>query len=123
MCRFWKREKCNHHFPELNKRRDFLGFLRVCLNPWMAGPILLAVIFVFGFLYLIQTNITATKGYQIKDLESQLTLLQKENKQLKLDYIGMQSIANITEKSATLNLVPAGKVEIITDMGSSMALR
>ncbi len=123
MCKFWKREKCNHHFPELNKRKDFLSFLGVCLNPWVAGPILLAIVFVFGFCYLVQTNITATKGYKIKDLESQLALLQKENKKLKLDYIGIQSIANITEKSATLNLVPAGKVEIITDLGSSMALR
>ncbi len=123
MCKFWKREKCNHHFPELNNRKDLPAFLKSCLRPSLAAPLLLAVVFFFGFLYLTQTNITATKGYKIKDLENQLALLQKENKKVKLDYIELQSMANIIEKSAKLNLVPAGKIEIISDGGSIMALK
>jgi len=123
MCKFWKREKCNHHFPELNNRRDLPGFFKSCLRPWVAAPLLLAVVFFFGFIYLTQTNVTATEGYQIKDLEKQLTLLQNDNKKLKIDYIQLQSMANIIDKSAKLNLVPAGKVEIISDGGSVMALK
>lgn len=123
MCRFWKREKCNHHFPELSKRKDFLARLRSGAKPLVAGPVLLLIVFSFGFLYLVQTNINATKGYKIKDLEKQLTLLQKDNKDLKLDYIELQSIANVVEKSAKLNLVPSGNVEIVTDAEPVMALR
>ena len=63
MCKFWKREKSNHHFPELNKRKDLSAFIKSCGRPLVAGPLLLAIVFVFGFLYLVQTNINATKGY------------------------------------------------------------
>lgn len=123
MCKFWKREKSNHHFPELNKRRSFFALLKSCSRPLVAGPVLLLIVFSFGFLYLVQTNLNATKGYKIKDLEKQLTLLQKDNKELKLDYIELQSIANVVEKSAKLNLVPSGNVEIVTDAEPVMALR
>lgn len=123
MCKFWKREKCNHHFPELNKRKDFRAFLKSCSRPLVAAPVLLSIVFIFGFLYLIQTNINATKGYKIKELEKQLTMLEKENKKLRLDYIELQSMANIIDKSAKLNLVPAGNIEVITDGGSFVALK
>lgn len=123
MCKFWRREKCNHHFPELNKRKDVLAFIKSGFRPLVAGPALLSLVVFFGFLYLVQTNINATKGYKIKDLEKQLTLLQKDNKKLKLDYVELQSMASIIDKSAELNLVPAGRVEVITVGGSAMALR
>jgi len=123
MCKFWKREKSNHHFPELNKRRDFFALLKHSGRPLIAGPVLLLIVFFVGFLYLVQTNINATKGYKIKDLEKQLTQLQKDNKELKLGYIELQSIANVIDKSAKLNLVPTGNVEVVTDQEPVMALR
>jgi hypothetical protein len=123
MCKFWKREKSNHHFPELNKRQDFRAFLKTCSRPLVAGPILLAIVFIFGFFYSVQTNLNATKGYQIKELEKQLTGLAKENKKLRLSYIELQSMASIIDKSAKLNLVPAGNIEVIATGGLVMALK
>jgi predicted PurR-regulated permease PerM len=123
MCKFWKKEKCNHHFPELNQRRQRLEHFRRYFSGARLTLIIVGMIAVLGLIYLTQTNTVATKGYQIRDLEQQLATLKEENKKLNLQYIEQQSIANISSQVAGLNLVPAGEVEIISPIGSTMALR
>ncbi|MFA6227977.1 MAG: hypothetical protein WC668_02205 [Patescibacteria group bacterium] len=113
MCKFWKKEKCNHHFQELKtkiswrlqvwngltKRRSLIGI----------G----IVVAVLGIVYLTQTNLTATIGYQIKDLENGIAKLQSENGRLTINYLKLQSMDQITASAADLNLIPAGSPEIV----------
>lgn len=73
--------------------------------------------------YLMQINVTAVKGYEIKDLENKLSKLQAEHKKLNLAYIELQSMDNILNQVPHLNLVATENMDIITPAGSVVALR
>ena len=123
MGRFWRREKSNHHFPELNKKKGF-NSLTACFFCGTRGTaIIVAVTVLVGVAYLMQTNITATKGYQIHDLQRQVADLQESNTKLDLTYIQLQSMANIVNGASKSDLVPISKVEIISPVGSAVAMK
>ncbi|MFA5124334.1 MAG: hypothetical protein WC473_00705 [Patescibacteria group bacterium] len=113
MCKFWKKEKCNHHFKELKTKINWR------LQVWnsLTGKRSLIGIYVvaaiLGIVYLTQTNLTATIGYQIKDLENGITKLQSENGRLTINYLKLQSMDQITASAVDFNLVPAGSPEIV----------
>ncbi|MDO8668843.1 MAG: hypothetical protein Q7K65_00935 [Candidatus Buchananbacteria bacterium] len=123
MCRDWKQEECNHHFPELRKKRNILKMLLSLVTPKKLSLVIVSLTFVITGAYLMQINLTATKGYEIKDLESRLNQLQEENKKLNLSYVELQSMANILEQVPKLNLVATENIEILTPAGSVVALR
>ncbi|MFA6918547.1 MAG: hypothetical protein WC244_00305 [Patescibacteria group bacterium] len=123
MGRFWKHEKSNHHFPELNPKKGF-GSLAACFLCGMKGTSLVVVITVLvGVAYLMQTNITATKGYQVNDLQRQLSDLQEVSTKLNLNYIQLQSMANIVNGASKSDLVPISRVEVISPVGSIVAMK
>jgi len=76
MCKTWKKEKCNHHFPELNKKVKLFNTIKSVFSWRLASVLLVIVTVVFGLSYLMQTNFVATKGYQIKDQPEPLTAKQ-----------------------------------------------
>jgi cell division protein FtsL len=123
MCRFWRRERCNHHFPELNKKTSMFRGVKKLFTTMRVASILTVVIVGIGFVYLTQTNVSATQGYQIRELEDHIENLQKQNKRLNLEYIELQSMANIIERAEGLDLVAIDDVEVISSVGSSVALR
>jgi cell division protein FtsL len=53
---------------------------------------LLALTVVMGFLYVLQMNITATKGYDIRELEQQIATLEKDARDLNLQALELQSM-------------------------------
>ncbi|MFA6422129.1 MAG: hypothetical protein WCV92_01920 [Candidatus Buchananbacteria bacterium] len=122
MCKFFRREKSNHHFPELNKKKGVAKALAVLfggskMNYWAMG-----LMIVVGFIYFAQSNITATKGYMIKDMENQIVDLQEANAKLNLNYIQRQSMANIVGSASKMDLVPVSNVDVINANGA-VALR
>ena len=124
MCRFWlRREKCNHHFPELNKKTNFFLNIGKFFSSYNLLFFSLIAIVAVGWMYLTKTNSEATRGYQIKNLKEQVEELKGENKRLNLEYIEMQSIANIIEKASNLNLVAISDMEVIKAGSSSVAMR
>lgn len=93
------------------------------VTPKKLSLVIVSLTFVITGAYLMQINLTATKGYEIKDLESRLNQLQEENKKLNLSYVELQSMANILEQVPKLNLVATENIEILTPAGSVVALR
>lgn len=123
MCRNWKKERSNHHFPEFSKRGRILKLISDHFD-WSRLAVIFSVLAAgIGFFYLIQTNFVATKGYQIAELKESVRQLQEENKQLNLKYIELQSITNLSNQVLKMELVAAEKVEIIPALGSSVARR
>lgn len=123
MGRFWRREKSNHHFPELNPKKGFAS-LTACFFCGMKGTSLVVAITVLvGVAYLMQTNITATRGYQVNDLKRQLADLQETSTKLNLNYIQLQSMANIVNGASKSDLVPISRVEVISPIESIVAMR
>lgn len=126
MSPLWKklrrRESANHHFPELassNDLRSWFWNLTRCRSSLLA---LIALNILAGFFYLTQTNLSATSGIEIRQLETQLARLQDENAKLNLSYINLQSMDQIVSGAASLKLVPADNVEIISADPGAIAL-
>ena len=70
--------------------------------------------------YLVQVNNSSTIGYQLRDLDAQSKSLAEVNKKLEIDIVKVQSIANLDEKVAALNMVPVENIKYLD--GSSFAM-
>ncbi|MFA5029299.1 MAG: hypothetical protein WC518_00930 [Patescibacteria group bacterium] len=123
MCKLWKKEESNHHFPELNKKKKIVSIVKSCFGWNKLSLVLVALTITIGLTYLFQTNATVADGYKIKGLEDKINSLKEENKKLNLKSIELQSMANISSQVADLNLVTTKDIEIITPVGSAVALR
>ena len=75
--------------------------------------IVLGLVVFIGISYLIQINTLATKGYQIRELETKVTQLEKESKTMELQVLELQSMDNVKNKVSQLNMVDVGKVEYL----------
>ncbi len=64
--------------------------------------------------YLVQSNVVATKSYDIRELESKKEQIQEENEGLQLEAARSQSIKEVEEKAKDLEMVPSKKVNFIT---------
>lgn len=65
--------------------------------------------------YLWQINSLSTRGYEIKKIEKDLTILQSQQKHLEMEVSNLQSINRIESASERLNYVPATGVTYIKD--------
>ncbi|OGY47629.1 MAG: hypothetical protein A2840_01255 [Candidatus Buchananbacteria bacterium RIFCSPHIGHO2_01_FULL_47_11b] len=63
--------------------------------------------------YLFQVNSLATKGYEIRELESQIKEVRQQNQQLQLAAAELESLESIKNKVAELNMVAVGKADFI----------
>ena len=69
--------------------------------------------FMCGAIYLYQVNSIATKGYEVRDLESQIQDLNKENKKMEIHEVELRSMYNIEKASQDLNLVNSDAVTYV----------
>jgi cell division protein FtsL len=76
---------------------------------------LLALIVTFGFLYLFQINSLGTRGYEIRQMEQKIKVLQTENKSLQIQSSALSSITQIQKEAEGLNMVPASNVTYLKE--------
>lgn len=123
MGKFWKVEKSNHHFPELQPASRWVSRVRHLLSaPRLAAGLSCAAV-VVGLVFLLQTNVTAIQGYQIKDLERRVSELREDNKDLRLQAVELQSMSHIIDKTRQSDLVASDHIDIIVPGQSSVARR
>jgi len=67
--------------------------------------ILVALICAAGVFYIFEVNNSATKGYEIRGLETKLNELRKENETLRIQAAELKSMYKIEEKTKDLNMV------------------
>lgn len=126
MSPLWKKlrrsEKSNHHFPELVSPNNLKGWFwnLTCRRSSLAALALINLL--AGFFYLTQTNLTATSGYEIKNLEHEIAQLQEENANYNLAYVKLQSMDEIVSGAKSLNLVQADNTEILNADGNAVAI-
>ncbi|MBI4117725.1 MAG: hypothetical protein HY453_01445 [Parcubacteria group bacterium] len=75
--------------------------------------ITVAVTIVFTFLYLLQVNDTATKGYVIRDLEQQVKGLEEQKSSLKIVAAKLQSISRIQKSIVGKNFQSQKNVQYL----------
>ena len=67
-----------------------------------------------GLFYVLQMNVSATKGYDIRELEQKITALQKDNRQLELEAMELQSVERLMAQLPGHRLVEARPDRYVT---------
>ncbi len=60
-----------------------------------------------AMLYIVQINHAATKGYRMRDLENEISRLDRENQKLEVAATEARSLSSISQKVHMLGLVKA----------------
>lgn len=105
---FKQRGKVSGCKKRIEKKSKEMGFLR-----FNVGTVLVALIFLFGVLYVLQVNSLSTRGYEVKNLEQRMAELKEQNKRLEIEAASLRSIQNIEDDLQALNLVPSTHIEYI----------
>ena len=106
--------------PTLREKR--LAVQRWCVSTTCRG-LVLALIFVFGLLYLFKVNTVSTQGFVISDLESKIEQLERENKRLDVQIASGRSMKSIETRLEGMNLVVAADMQYVTPVGTAVARR
>lgn len=106
--------------PKINKKiqiktENNLGFVN--------AKIMLGVLLVIsGILYIYAINSSAVKGYQIKQIEKEISELQKENEKLKIREAELKSLYHVEEASKQLNMGEMRNISYVEE-ASPVALK
>ncbi len=71
--------------------------------------------------YLGIINISAVKGYEIRNVENEISELRKENKKLQIQVAELNSSYNMKSEVEGLNMVEAEDVVYISESGQAVA--
>jgi hypothetical protein len=86
--------------------------------------VILLLLFVgLGVTYVVQTSLISTKGYDIDSLRREVASLEKEDRQVQIQIAEYRSLQRVAEKVQNLGMVPAGDVQYLYPVGSSVAKR
>lgn len=77
----------------------------------------------FGIMYIVQTNSISTKGYEMSDLEKQITTLEQENQKLEFQIASNKSMKSIQSRLARMELVVADTYQYGSLVGTAMAMK
>ena len=113
MTYFKKLAKIKH---ELKKQSFWKKFQRFNFN-----IIILGLIILISFLYVVQVNSVAAKGFEIKDLEESIEALKDGNKDLELKVAKLQSRGYIKKEIQKLNMVAVSNVDYVTTVSTVVA--
>lgn len=78
-----------------------------------------------GVLYVVQINLTATKGYEIRELERKLSSLRQESQVLRLQSLELQSLDRLENQlsESEANFVAARPDGFVSATGTAVAAR
>ena len=74
-------------------------------------------------MYLLQVNAIAAKGFEIRDLESQVNILDEENEKLSVRVVELKAMTELDDKVAELNMVPIDSIVYYDTAGQVVARR
>lgn len=72
--------------------------------------------------YLGVINISAVKGFEIREVENKITELKKENKRLQIQVAELTSSYNIKDGVGGLNMVEAENIVYISESDQAVAI-
>lgn len=74
---------------------------------------LMALVGLVGALYIWQVNVSATHGYAVRDMESEIAQIEHENEQLQNQVSSLRSIDSVMTRVQMLGLVKVDNVRYI----------
>lgn len=111
-----------------NQYRNLMYSLRTMEMPIWLDAVwvkvgLMSVVVLFGFMYLVQTSNTATSGYEIHNLEKQLTILNTDVQKLEIAMTSESSMPNIQKRLQGVNMIGVEKIYHLSVVGAAVAMR
>ena len=95
--------------------------LWISTHTTLLNIITLAVLVLVTFGYIVQVNSTASKGYAIRDLQTNIDKLASANQQMQADMNEADSLQNITHSVKMIGMVNAGQPTYVSASGASYA--
>ena len=103
-------------------REKKMAMKRLFLNNTFRLVLAVFVLF-FGVLNIVKTSSISTKGYDMTDLQKQITSLERENQRLDFKIAKQGSMQNIQDRLKDMDLVLADDIEYETIVGTVVARR
>jgi cell division protein FtsL len=103
-------------------REKHLAMKRVFLSNTFRVALAVFVL-TFGVLYVVCTSSISTKGYDITDMEKQITNLKRENQKLEFKIAQHRSMQSIQERLEGMDLVSADNIQYKTIIDTTVARR
>lgn len=93
------------------------------MTGWKPVAIFGVLAALFGAGYLALINAGATKGYEIRKLETSISELKDEQEQLELAVAEEQAVRNVEKKVREMGMVPTPKVDYVMAAVPTVAKR
>ena len=81
------------------------------------------LIIICGISYVISVNNLSIKGFILADLKSKIAELKKENENIELKVMNLESYENITKRANELKMVKVDKINYIIKTNDFVAKR
>jgi hypothetical protein len=111
MSPFQRFTKVKHELKRPNKLQSFL-------KPEILNISVLCLIAIMGAFYLVQVNRATTKGYEIRDLEKRINVLEEDTRKAELEVAELQSLDSIEQRMETLGMVPVERIQYVKVPGT-----
>jgi hypothetical protein len=82
-----------------------------------------ALVLTFLVGYLLQVNAISSKGFQIRSLENQISVLKESGDKLELKLAQEQSVQSVEEKVRGMGMIPTPEVQYISAISPVVAQR
>ncbi len=109
---YWRKQK-------QNKSETKIQFTFGSIN---AGFLVMASAILVGGLYLFTVNSSAVKGYQIRQIENEITDLKKENEKLRIKEVELKSLDRIEAGTKEINMQELKNISYVEEP-SPLALK
>ena len=96
---------------------------RFALGPLSLGFITVLLFSLVSILYLAQNNQITTKGYILKELETERTKILSENERLQVEAARLESLSKISQEAEKLSMVPLRDLRYFGTTTSVLARR
>jgi hypothetical protein len=97
--------------------------LPVWFNHSLVKAGLASATILFGVLYLLQTSVTATSGYEIRNLEKQTDVLTDEIQKVEIAVAEQSAMPNIQKRLSSVNMVVVENIKFVAPVSGAVALR
>jgi hypothetical protein len=102
---------------------DWKTRLRIISQSQYARVGLVSMTVFMGLFYVLQMNVAATKGYDIRELEQAKTALQKDYRHLELEAMELQSVDRLMAQLHEVRLVEARPDQYLKTTATTVATR
>ena len=95
-------------------------------NSYLSTPLrilVLAALVAVGIDYVWQISQVSTQGYNLKDLERQVSILEKQNEKLSFEMAELNSMARIESAAKSLGMVKSDSIVYLTQTVDTVALK